>query len=61
MIFFNYDLLDEQGDEMEKIAAQEQKVFAFETLVSATKDFHPDNKLGQGGFGPVFKVISFVF
>lgn len=46
---------DEQGDEMEKIAAQEQKVFAFETLVSATKDFHPDNKLGQGGFGPVFK------
>lgn len=59
--FFYYDLLDEQGDEMEKIAAQEQKVFAFETLVSATKDFHPDNKLGQGGFGPVFKVIFCVF
>lgn len=41
---------------MEKIAAQEQKQFPFEVLVSATKDFHPDSKLGEGGFGPVFKV-----
>ena len=46
---------------MEKIAAQEQKVFAFETLVSATKDFHPERKLGQGRFGPVFKVVFSVF
>lgn len=41
---------------MEKIAAQEQKQFSFETLVAATLDFHPKFKLGQGGFGPVFKV-----
>ncbi|KAM5566835.1 cysteine-rich receptor-like protein kinase 10 [Rosa sericea] len=42
-------------EDLEKIAQQEQKVFTFETLVAATKDFHPNNKLGQGGFGPVFK------
>ncbi|KAG5531463.1 hypothetical protein RHGRI_026172 [Rhododendron griersonianum] len=43
------------SDDLEKIAAQEQKQFPFETLVSATKNFHPDHKLGEGGFGPVFK------
>ncbi|KAM7463418.1 hypothetical protein LguiA_031539 [Lonicera macranthoides] len=42
-------------EDLEKIAAQEQKTIPFQTLVSATKDFHPDNKLGQGGFGPVYK------
>ena len=41
---------------MEKIAEQEQKQFSFETLLSATKDFHPTHKLGEGGFGPVYKV-----
>ncbi|XP_030468185.1 cysteine-rich receptor-like protein kinase 43 [Syzygium oleosum] len=45
-----------QGEEdWERIAAQEQKHFAFEALVVATKDFHPTHKLGQGGFGPVYK------
>ncbi|KAK6931610.1 Serine-threonine/tyrosine-protein kinase, catalytic domain [Dillenia turbinata] len=42
-------------EDLEKIAAQEQKIFSYEALVSATKDFHPNNKLGQGGFGPVYK------
>ncbi|KAK4371178.1 hypothetical protein RND71_010653 [Anisodus tanguticus] len=42
-------------DDLEKIAAQEQKQFPFEVLVSATKNFHSYNKLGEGGFGPVFK------
>lgn len=60
--FFNYfwvcDVWSEgqSEEEIEKIAAQEQKVFAFETLVAATKDFHPSQKLGEGGFGPVYKV-----
>jgi serine/threonine protein kinase len=26
-----------------------------ETLLAATENFHDDNKLGQGGFGPVYK------
>ncbi|CAD5316862.1 unnamed protein product [Arabidopsis thaliana] len=42
-------------DDIERIAAMEQKVFPFQVLVSATKDFHPTHKLGEGGFGPVFK------
>lgn len=42
---------------METVASQEQKQFTLHTLVVATKDFHPSNKLGQGGFGPVFKVL----
>ncbi|XP_044478244.1 putative receptor-like protein kinase At4g00960 [Mangifera indica] len=47
---------DEQNEEdLETIAVQEQKFFSYETLVAATKNFHPNNKLGAGGFGPVYK------
>lgn len=47
---------DRQGeDDLEEIAAKEQKVIQFEILVEATNNFHQNNKLGQGGFGPVFK------
>uniref|UniRef100_A0A2N9EGN8 Protein kinase domain-containing protein n=1 Tax=Fagus sylvatica TaxID=28930 RepID=A0A2N9EGN8_FAGSY len=42
-------------EDLEKIAQQEQKQFPFETLVAATKDFHITHKLGEGGFGPVYK------
>ncbi|KAF5737751.1 putative receptor-like protein kinase [Tripterygium wilfordii] len=42
-------------EDLERIAAQEQKFFTFDTLVSATKNFHPTHKLGEGGFGPVYK------
>ncbi|RDX74300.1 Cysteine-rich receptor-like protein kinase 10, partial [Mucuna pruriens] len=44
-----------ENDNIQNIAAQEQKIFPFETLVAATKNFHILNKLGEGGFGPVFK------
>jgi hypothetical protein len=48
------------------MASQEQKIFSYETLVSATKNFNAIHKLGEGGFGPVFKVkikliINFIF
>lgn len=55
--FFFVDLKGLE-DDIERIAAMEQKVFPFQVLVSATKDFHPTHKLGEGGFGPVFKVTS---
>lgn len=32
--------------------------FNFHTLKKATKNFHSDNLLGCGGFGPVFLVRS---
>ncbi|XP_031270141.1 probable LRR receptor-like serine/threonine-protein kinase At1g56140 isoform X2 [Pistacia vera] len=31
------------------------KTFSYAELRSATKDFDPPNKLGEGGFGPVYK------
>lgn len=42
--------------DLEKLAAQEQKEFSFESLVKATNNFNPSQKLGEGGFGPVYKV-----
>ena len=30
--------------------------FTFEMLANATNQFHEDNLLGRGGFGPVYKV-----
>jgi len=33
-------------------------LFKLEKLAVATNNFHNSNKLGQGGFGPVFKVID---
>ena len=32
------------------------QLFTFASLMSATDDFSTENKLGQGGFGTVFKV-----
>jgi hypothetical protein len=31
-------------------------VFEMKTLVAATENFHGKNKLGEGGFGVVYKV-----
>ncbi|XP_077244469.1 putative LRR receptor-like serine/threonine-protein kinase At1g56130 isoform X1 [Tasmannia lanceolata] len=32
-----------------------QKTFSYSELRTATEDFNPANKLGEGGFGPVYK------
>ena len=32
------------------------KCFGFSSMVAATNNFSIENKLGQGGFGPVYKV-----
>jgi len=33
------------------------KVFNYTSILEATMNFSPENKLGQGGYGPVYKVI----
>ncbi|XP_044496561.1 uncharacterized protein LOC123218967 [Mangifera indica] len=33
----------------------ELKIFDFQVIAAATNNFSPENKLGQGGFGPVYK------
>ena len=34
-------------------------LFDLRTIIAATDNFSIANKLGQGGFGPVYKVVSF--
>jgi hypothetical protein len=33
------------------------KVYSVATIMAATNSFSAKNKLGQGGFGPVYKVV----
>lgn len=39
---------------------QGPKNFSYRDLKSATKNFNKENKLGEGGFGAIYKVISYV-
>ena len=33
-------------------------LFVYNELQKATRDFHPDMKLGEGAFGAVYRVLS---
>ena len=44
-------------DNLNQVEVQELPLFDFVKLASATNDFHESNKLGQGGFGPVYRVM----
>jgi len=35
--------------------------FSFKTIITATRDFSHQNKLGQGGFGSVYKVTETLY
>ena len=45
------------GDNLNQLKVQELPLFDFEKLASATNNFHQSNKLGQGGFVPVYRVM----
>ena len=45
------------GDNLNQVKLEELPLIDLEKLAAATNDFHEDNKLGQGGFGPVYKVM----
>ncbi|KAK7338983.1 hypothetical protein VNO77_19618 [Canavalia gladiata] len=42
-------------EELSEVKLQELLLFNLEKLVTATDNFHLSNKLGKGGFGPVYK------
>ncbi|KAL2495146.1 G-type lectin S-receptor-like serine/threonine-protein kinase [Forsythia ovata] len=46
------------GDDMSNVSIEELPLFKFEMLVNATDNFHDGNKLGKGGFGPVYKGLA---
>ncbi|XP_008788453.2 cysteine-rich receptor-like protein kinase 10 isoform X2 [Phoenix dactylifera] len=54
-IFRRRDREAKEEEDLEAIAAKEQKMFKYETLMAATRNFSPKQRLGEGGFGPVFK------
>jgi len=45
------------GENVSQDKLEELPLFKFEELTIATNNFHVTNKLGQGGFGPVYKVM----
>lgn len=38
---------------------QKTVIFTLKQIKAATEDFDPSNKIGEGGFGPVYKVSTF--
>ncbi|XP_022878042.1 G-type lectin S-receptor-like serine/threonine-protein kinase At1g11300 isoform X1 [Olea europaea var. sylvestris] len=42
-------------DDMDKVNLEVFPLFTLETVANATDQFHDDNMLGKGGFGPVYK------
>lgn len=51
--------VDSKVEQLKQVALPELSLFDLGTLVNVTNNFDYTNKLGQGVFGPVYKVIAF--
>jgi hypothetical protein len=58
MALYFHNIGHDQAEEDTLINPDGQIIFTLETLLTATKNFHDDNKLGEGGFGPVSKAYT---
>ncbi len=61
VIIFACDAYDNWTHNMAEFAKQQVQpiLYSYNVLKVATKDFHASNKLGEGGFGAVYKVNSY--
>ncbi|CAA2958352.1 cysteine-rich receptor kinase 10 [Olea europaea subsp. europaea] len=50
-----YDAVNEENDEGNDISTIESLQYDLNTVELATNNFSPDNKIGEGGFGSVYK------
>ena len=60
ILFFNRGEAKQNfdSDNLAQVKVQELPLFNVEKLAKATNNFHLSNKLGQGGFGPVYRVMD---
>ncbi|WCJ40743.1 G-type lectin S-receptor-like serine/threonine-protein kinase CES101 [Euphorbia peplus] len=55
MLLYELGAPTKSGKVRERNKSQELQFFIYESIVNATNNFSLANKLGEGGFGPVFK------